>query len=65
MVSDAKDALQTTYDTQYAMLQKKAIDLTLANDPVDIHIQSQDIHRGTYSLLTATRRKIEDICQNM
>ena len=65
LLSDAKTTLTPAYEALVRSYQAAAINQKLLSDPVDISIESAAASQGYLSLLTQTRRKMEDICQSL
>jgi phenylalanyl-tRNA synthetase alpha chain len=65
VLSNAKTALTEAYDKLTQSLRIDAINIQLNQDIVDITIPAPEYDSGHLSLLTKTRREVEEICQNM
>jgi phenylalanyl-tRNA synthetase alpha chain len=61
----AKQKLTEIYDKKLSIFKAAQINAQLEQDIVDITTPTPYEHKWSYSLLTSTRRKIEEICQNM
>lgn len=64
-LAEAKKQLSDTYKAKLGILKTAYINEQLEQDIVDITTPHTTNHKWSYSLLTYTRRKIEEICQNM
>ena len=64
-LASAKSQLTELYESKMQVFKDAQINELLAQDIVDITTPSISSHEWSYSLLTLTRRKIEEICQNM
>ena len=64
-LAQAKAELHAIYIERMDILKTVYINKQLEQDIVDISTPHIKHHPGSYSLLTYTRRKIEEICQNM
>ena len=64
-LAQAKQQLSDTYEAKLDVLKSEYITTQLEQDIVDITTPHPTHHKWSYSLLTYTRRKIEEICQNM
>lgn len=64
-LAQIKTTLTEVYEERLAIIKSAQIDAQLADDIVDITTPAPHQHRWSYSLLTATRRRVEEICQNM
>ena len=64
-LAQAKAQLHATYIERMEILKTAYINDQLEQDIVDISTPHINQHPGSYSLLTYTRRKIEEIRQNM
>jgi len=64
-LASAKQQLSDLYENKLNIFKNDQINEQLANDIVDISTPALTQKKWSYSLLTSTRRKIEDICQNM
>lgn len=64
-LATAKQELTDLYESKLLIFKTAQINEQLAHDIVDISTPAPHDHHWSYSLLTSTRRKIEEICQNM
>ena len=64
-LATAKQQLSDVYENKLTIFKNEKINEQLENDIVDITTPPQHSHQWSYSLLTATRRRIEEICQGM
>ncbi len=64
-LAQAKKELSDLYENKFQIFKNNQINEQLTEDIVDITTPSLQKHRWSYSLLTSTRRKVEEICQNM
>ena len=64
-LATAKQQLSDVYENKLTIFKNEKINEQLENDIVDITTPPQHTHQWSYSLLTATRRRIEEICQGM
>lgn len=64
-LATAKQQLTDIYESKLSIFKTAQINEQLAHDIVDISTPAPHDHHWSYSLLTSTRRKIEEICQNM
>lgn len=64
-LASAKQQLSDLYESKLEIFKTIQINEQLAQDIVDITTPAPQNHQWSYSLLTSTRRKIEEICQNM
>jgi len=65
IVSSAKEQITTAYLTKAKELQIAEINIQLENDIVDSSIPANPRPAGHASLLTQTRREVEELCHNM
>jgi phenylalanyl-tRNA synthetase alpha chain len=64
-LSTAKTQITQAYDSKAKELQIQEINKQLENDIVDSTIPAAQREAGHASLLTNTRREVEEICHNM
>ena len=64
-LSHYKTTLTESYSQHYNKIYLEHINIQLTKDIVDINVPTQAKSIGHYSLLTKTRRYIEDICASM
>lgn len=64
-LAEHKKRLSDAYENKLDILKTEYVNNQLEQDIVDLTTPHRKIHRWSYSLLTYTRRKIEEICQNM
>lgn len=64
-LSNAKTALTNAYDTCIHKHKVVEINKQLEKDIIDITIPAPTLEQGHISLLTQTRREVEEICKNM
>lgn len=64
-LASAKIQLTNLYESKLKTIKSATINEQLNNDIVDISTPALSQEKWSYSLLTSTRRKVEEICQNM
>ena len=64
-LTEKKSEIIREYESKLKSLKDEKISKQLEKDIVDITTQSRHNHQWSYSLLTKTRRKIDEICQTM
>jgi len=65
VLSNAKNEITDAYNSKQRELKNIIINEQLANDIVDISLPVRADFAWHYSLLTQTRREVEEICHNM
>ena len=64
-LAEAKKALTSAYEAKDNDISTQEINQKLNDDIVDITLPTKPLPKWHYSLLTQTRREIEDICERM